>query len=113
MSQKIEEIYRIHQDIELGKLIENDMEYHNFVAKALTEDYDLAYKCFTTCNVEFYEWFSKNYLAEIVNILYHHRKKALLIALKEHLLSLADDNPYDPRISSIGSIYHFVYKVLS
>jgi hypothetical protein len=48
----------------------------------------------------------------IVNILYHHRKKDLLMTLKDHLLSLVDDDPYDPRISSIGSIYHFVYKQL-
>lgn len=113
MLERVEDIYCLYQDIESGKIVENDMEYHDQVAKVLTNNYDLAYKCFTTCSVGFYMWFSKNYLAEIVNILYHHRKKALLIALKDHLLSLVDGNPYDPRIDSIGSIYHFVYKVLS
>ena len=89
------------------------MKYHKEIAEAFKNDYYLAFDCFASCSVEFYMWFSENFLYEIIEILRFHGKKELLIILKAHLLELVDDNPYDSRISSIGTIYHYIHKSLN
>lgn len=88
------------------------MQYHDEIAKALMADYDLAFCCFATCSIEFYMWFSKDYLYELVEIIRFHGKKELLLLLKNRLIEMANNNPYDRRIDSIHSVYHVTYKTL-
>ena len=107
-----EDIFKLHKKIESGELVENNKEYHHEIAQALKDDYVLAFGCFATCSIEFYMWFTKDYLYEVTQIIKHHGQKELLIVLKEHLLEMVNGNPYDSRISSISSIYHFTYKSL-
>ena len=108
-----EQIFDLHIKIESNELVEHDMEYHKEIAEAFKNDYYLAFDCFASCSVEFYMWFSKDFLFEIIEILRFHGKKELLIILKAHLLELVDENPYDSRISSIGTIYHYIHKSLN
>ena len=107
-----EQIYDLYEKIKSNELVEHDMEYHDEILEALKKDYDLAFDCFASCSVEFYMWFSKDYLYKLVEIIEFHGKKELLLLLKHHLLELVDDNPYDSRISSIATIYHVTYKYL-
>ena len=107
-----EEIYQLYDKIISGELIEKDMQYHEEIANSLIEDYDLAFCCFATCSIEFYMWFTKDYLYKLVEIIEHHNKKELLLLLKNRLVEMADNNPYDRRIDSIHSVYHVTYKWL-
>ena len=107
-----EQIYDLYEKIKSNEIVETNNEYHDIIAKALMDDYDLAFDCFASCSVEFYMWVSKDYLYRLVEIIEFHGKKELLLLLKQHLLEMVDDNPYDSRISSIASIYHVTYKYL-
>ena len=107
-----EQIFDLYDKINSNEIIEKDMEYHKMIAEALKKDYDLAFDCFASCSVEFYMWFSKDFLYELVEIIRFHKKKELLLILKHHLLELVNDNHFDSRISSIDSIYHVTYKSL-
>lgn len=107
-----EQIYDLYQKIKSNELIEHNMEYHEEIVNALKKDYDLAFDCFASCSVEFYVWFTKDYLHKLVEIIEFHGKKELLLLLKNHLLELVDNNPFDSRISSIASVYHVTYKYL-
>lgn len=107
-----ENIYEVYEKIKSGELEEKNMEYHKEIAQALKDDYDLAFDCFASCSVEFYQWFTKDYLYEMTEIIKFHKKKELLLLLKHHLLELVNNNPYDERISSIATIYHVTYKML-
>lgn len=107
-----EQIYDLYEKIISNEITEHNMEYHEIITEALKNDYDLAFDCFASCSVEFYMWFTKDYLYKLVEIIEFHGKKELLLLLKHHLLELVDDNPYDSRISSIASVYHVTYKYL-
>lgn len=107
-----EDVFALYEKIASGNLEEKKTQYHNQIANALTQDYDLAFDVFASCSIEFYQWFSKDYLYEIVEIIRHHNKKELLLVLKAHLLEMVDGNHFDRRISSIDSIYHVTYKTL-
>ena len=107
-----EQIYDLYEKIASGELKEENMQYHNEIAKALKEDYDLVFECFCTCSVEFFEWFAKDYLFEIVELIRFHGKKELLLALKHQLIEQVDGDQFDPRISSLATIYHATYKSL-
>ena len=107
-----EQIFDLYDKINSNEIIEKDMEYHKMIAEALKKDYDLALDCFASCSVEFYMWFSKDFLYELVEIIRFHKKKELLLILKHHLLELVNNNHFDSRISSIDSIYHVTYKSL-
>lgn len=88
-----EQIYDLYEKIKSNEIVETNNEYHDIIAKALMDDYDLAFDCFASCSVEFYMWFSKDYLYKLVEIIEFHGKKELLLLLKQHLLELVDDNP--------------------
>ena len=107
-----ENIFELHRKVASKELEENGMQYHDQIAKALKEDYDLAFVVFASCSIEFYQWFRNDYLYEIIEILRHHNKKELLLILKAHLLEMVDGNHFDKRISSIDTIYHVTYKIL-
>ena len=107
-----EDVFALYNKVISGELIEQDNKYHNEIADALKNDYDLAFVVFASCSIEFYQWFSKDYLYEIVEIIRHHNKKELLLILKAHLLEMVNGNHFDRRISSIDSIYHVIYKYL-
>lgn len=106
------DIFELYDKIVSKELVEQDKEYHHEIAEALKNDYWLAIGCFATCSVEFYMWFSKDYMYEITQIIRHHNKKELLVVFKEHLLEMVNNNPYDSRISGIAAIYHATYKFL-
>lgn len=106
------DIFKVHEQIKAGKLIEKDKEYHDEIAKSLMNDYQLAINCFTSCSVDFYQWFAADYLYKLVDIIKHHRKKELLLLLKNHLLEEVNDNHFDRRISSIDTVYHVTYSIL-
>lgn len=107
-----EQIYDLYEKVKSNQIIEQKMEYHEEIAEALKNDYDLAFDCFASCSVEFYMWFTKDYLYKLVEIIKFHGKKELLLLLKNHLLELVDNNPYDPRIDNITVVYHMTYKIL-
>ena len=108
----VEDIYNLYEKIKSGKLMEENMQYHKDIAHTLMNNYDLAFICFSSCSVEFYMWFSKDFLYELVEIINFHKKKELLLVLKHNLLEQVNDNAYDNRISNIAVVYHATYKLL-
>ena len=107
-----EDVFALYKKVVSGELIEKEEEIHDQIAEALKADYYLAFETFASCSIEFYQWFSNDYLYEIIEIIRHHDKKELLLLLKAHLLEMVNGNHFDRRISSIDSIYHVTYKTL-
>ena len=111
MFNSASEVFNLYNKIISGEIIEKDKEYHIEIAQALKDDYALAFECFAECSIEFYEWFSNDFLYEIIQIIEFHKQKELLVLLKNHLVELAGGNAFDKRISSVHSIYHVTYKI--
>jgi hypothetical protein len=107
----VQDIFKIYEKIVAGQLIENDMQYHKEIAEALTNDYDLAFITFASCSPEFFQWFSKEFISEIIRIISHYKKKELLLVLKANLVEKVNGNQYDERIGSVHTIYHATYKI--
>ena len=62
------------------------MEHHKEIAEALKKDHDLAFDCFASCSVEFYVWFTKDYLHKLVEIIKFHGKKNYYYFLKSFII---------------------------
>ena len=87
------QIYKKHRKAFVGEQSSEEElgTYFNVLEKALLTNYDLCKQVFSTCDIDFINWFEEEgYYKEISYILSNYKSEELLNILKNHIYSFND-----------------------